>query len=116
MRPQLFVICLLALTMDLATQLVVGLDMPFSRVASGTWSGLSSSDSQGSSGNVETYVITDDAAWADLWQRHTANREPAPPRPDVDFGANQVVAVFRFCSSGGYSVKILRIEDEEQAG
>ena len=101
MRAQL-VVCLVALTMDsgLGTQHIV----------QGTWSGLS----EGSSGTVQTHVIAADAAWSDLWQRHTSNQDPAPPRPDIDFSASQIVAVFRFCSSGGYGVRILRIEEQAE--
>ena len=78
-------------------------------IVQGTWSGL-----RGSSGTVQTHVIAADAAWSDLWQRHTSNQDPAPPRPDIDFSASQIVAVFRFCSSGGYGVRILRIEEQAE--
>ena len=79
-------------------------------IVQGTWSGLR----EGSSGTVQTHVIAADAAWSDLWQRHTSNQDPAPPRPDIDFSASQIVAVFRFCSSGGYGVRILRIEEQAE--
>ncbi len=38
-------------------------------------------------------VADDDAAWEAMWRRVTAGQLPRPPRPEVDFGRQLVVAV-----------------------
>lgn len=46
---------------------------------------------------VDTYrlvVVTEPAAWANLWALHTAPLNPAPPLPAVDFSNRTVVGVF----------------------
>ena len=52
-------------------------------------------------------VVRTSEAWQSVWSRATANRVPAPPAPEVDFGTHMVVVVsLGRRSSGGYSVSV----------
>jgi hypothetical protein len=65
---------------------------------------------QGAYGGVErseNKLITDEAAWAGLWEEVGKNRFPAPERPSVDFAQKYVVACFMgMRTSGGHGIEI----------
>ena len=43
---------------------------------------------------AKNVVVQDEPGWAALWAEHTKGLVVAPPRPEVDFGKNMVIAVF----------------------
>lgn len=43
---------------------------------------------------VRNQAVDGEPAWSQLWAEHTANVNPAPPRPAVDFSGQTVAAVF----------------------
>lgn len=54
---------------------------------------------------AQNLVVRDAAAWNNLWQRIHAGLIPLPPRPDVDFSQDMVVAAAMGTrSTGGYDV------------
>ena len=54
-------------------------------------------------------VISDAAAWAQLWSEATAGYQPRPATPAVDFAAEVVVvAAMGTRSTGGYSIHVDR--------
>ncbi len=56
-------------------------------------------------------VISNTAAWIDIWQQHSCDHIPPPPVPEVDFTQYQVVAVFAGEKpTGGYSVEVTNVE------
>jgi len=71
-------------------------------IARGTCSGIE---------DVLQQVVRDQAAWTDLWTRHSSNVQPPPAEPAVDFDAQTVIAIFTGTkNSGGYSVEIKSVE------
>jgi hypothetical protein len=49
--------------------------------------------------------------WAAVWGRITADRDPAPPAPEVDFERSMLVAVgLGTRPSGGYAARVAGIE------
>lgn len=55
-------------------------------------------------------VAVDEAEWRSLWTKHTANQEPPPPAPEVDFSAKFVVAVFMGQQrSGGHAIEVVDV-------
>jgi hypothetical protein len=59
-------------------------------------------------------VVTNKTQWAELWQKHTANKLPKTPPPQVDFNKESVI----FVTSGqkntaGYSVEITDVRREK---
>ncbi|MBY0551960.1 MAG: protease complex subunit PrcB family protein [Candidatus Obscuribacterales bacterium] len=60
-------------------------------------------------------VISDDARWQKVYKKHS-NVRPQPPAPDVDFRKEMIVAVFMGQrSSGGYSIRVTRVERRDGA-
>src|SRR4051812_20126566 len=52
-------------------------------------------------------VVTNKTQWAELWQKHTANKIPKPPAPDIDFNKESVILVTGGRkNTAGYSVEI----------
>lgn len=58
-------------------------------------------------------VIGSQAEWEGQWTRHVSIVSPAPPLPEVDFETHMVLCAFMGTkSSGGYSIKITKYEQE----
>jgi len=58
-------------------------------------------------------VAGDQESWKKIWSGMTGNTRPQAATPKIDFGKQQVLAVFMGRrNTGGYSVKIVRIEDK----
>lgn len=58
-------------------------------------------------GERERLVIRDADAWAALWARLSAGREPTPPLPAVDFATEMVIFVSQGTQpTGGYAIDI----------
>ena len=77
-------------------------DLPFKTIEQGSQSGIS---------DRKFVTVSTDADWSDLWRKHTANILPAPVRAKVDFAKEMVIAAFSGQrNSGGYTIKIERIE------
>jgi len=57
-----------------------------------------------------SFVIRDEAKWAEVWGTHTSIMLPPIPPPQIDFSSYMVIAVFRgeFTSSG-FSTEITRV-------
>jgi hypothetical protein len=52
-------------------------------------------------------VITDAAAWGDLWREFQGNVVPRPPAPDIDFATRMaIVATLGTRPDGGHSVSV----------
>jgi len=61
-------------------------------------------------GNPQELIISDQAAWENLWKRHNSNIQPLPDLPQVDFGTQQVVAIFAGeRPSGGFRIELLDV-------
>jgi hypothetical protein len=45
-------------------------------------------------GSPATTAVQDEPSWAALWAAHAARRDPAPPRPVVDWAGQAVAAIF----------------------
>jgi hypothetical protein len=50
-------------------------------------------DNSGGIADSIRMVVRDEAEWEDLWTRATSRQSSPPPRPQVDFGEEMVVAV-----------------------
>jgi hypothetical protein len=56
-------------------------------------------------------VAKDQKAWEEIWSGMNGNISPKPETPKIDFDRQMVIAVFMGTrNTGGYSVKITRIE------
>lgn len=70
-------------------------------------------DSSWNSGisTAQNAVIRDQAAWSNLWAKHTSHFvSPGPVLPSVDFNTNMVLGVFAGSYSNGcYSMSITRV-------
>ena len=64
----------------------------------------------------ELFVVRDEAAWRDAWQRLHGRSRQAPPLPAVDF-AHEMVAVAAMGQrmSGGYAIRLERAFREGRA-
>ena len=52
-----------------------------------------------------------------FWTKHTSNRYPPPPAPDVDFASQMVVAVFAGVKpGGGYGIEVASVEETVDDG
>lgn len=82
-----------------------GTRLAFRELASGTSCGIDSPSVQ---------VFSQQGDFQRFWLLLHAGREPMPPLPEVDFSRQLVVGYFAGIKpSGGYSVRISRIEAEE---
>lgn len=78
-----------------------GTPIPFEPVARDSFSGVH---------EKKNVVIKDEAAWARLWNEHSAGQSPAPELPQIDFASKMLVAVFAGESgSGCHTIMIPRI-------
>jgi hypothetical protein len=78
-----------------------GTTIPFEPVVKDSFSGVQ---------EKKNIVIKDEAAWARLWNEHTAGRNPAPELPKIDFANKMLVGVFAGESgSGCHTIMIPRI-------
>ncbi len=58
----------------------------------------------------ELRVVRDDAAWQRLWAQHTANVQPQPAPPTVDFSRQCVIVAWMgHRSTGGYAIAISKV-------
>jgi hypothetical protein len=59
-------------------------------------------------------VVTNQTQWAELWQKHTAQKTPKPPPPEVDFSKETILFVASGKkTTGGYSVEISDVRRAE---
>ncbi|MEJ7609352.1 MAG: protease complex subunit PrcB family protein [Bryobacteraceae bacterium] len=59
----------------------------------------------------EEVLVRDGHRWKELWDRHTADEEPARPAPSLDFASEMVVAVFAGEKpTSGYSIEVNAVE------
>src|SRR5687768_11485813 len=64
--------------------------------------------------NRRRLLIEDAAAWTALWQEVTANYQPPPPVPTIDFNAESVVlAAMGQRNSGGYEILIDSVHEAD---
>jgi hypothetical protein len=78
-----------------------GTQIAFERIAKDSFSGVTAK---------KNVVIKDEAAWARLWNEHSAGRNPAPELPKVDFANKMLVGVFAGESgSGCHTIAIPRV-------
>lgn len=62
-------------------------------------------------------LISTPRAWRNLWNQHVRKESPRPPVPAVDFEKSEVVAIFAGTKpTGGYAVKITKIEETSWEG
>jgi hypothetical protein len=58
-----------------------------------------------------TLVIRTEEAWREVWERHRVAVTPMPPRPQVDFEQEMVIAVFLGeRPTGGFALGIKTVE------
>lgn len=96
-------ICLLAVVC--ATLRIVAEPIEFREIAKGSMSGLK---------EPTRLVVTNETQWSQVWQKHSFGRTPKPPVPKVNFKEEMVLFVtLGQRNTGGYSVAIQRIEQEE---
>lgn len=63
----------------------------------------------------EFLTIRSESEWITFWNEHGSNRFPAPRRPFVDFNTDMVfIAYMGEQTTGGYSLDILTIDDDDQ--
>ena len=62
--------------------------------------------------HTAVFFVRDQQEWESLWKKHSANREPAPNFPAVNFDDSFVIAFFAGARpSSGYEVAIRRINE-----
>lgn len=60
-------------------------------------------------------VVQDQKAWEEIWSAMEGNVLPKPETPKVDFDKTEIIAVFMgMRMSGGYGVKIVKIEEQDK--
>lgn len=75
----------------------------FTTIDNGSYSGYETRGFRGE-------VAVNEAEWRSLWAKHTANQEPPPPAPEVDFASKFVAAVFMGQQhSGGHGIEIVDV-------
>ncbi|MCX5719148.1 MAG: protease complex subunit PrcB family protein [Nitrospirae bacterium] len=83
--------------------------MPFTTIAKGDFCGHF---------EAKNYVIIDNNDWQNLWSKASFSLPAAqrPALPVIDFTQEMIIAVFQGGqNSMGYSIKIVRIVEEEKA-
>ncbi len=56
-------------------------------------------------------VIDNQEEWEQVWQAHTSELIPSPSLPKIDFGCDQVIAVFAGEKrTSGYAIEIVGVE------
>jgi hypothetical protein len=56
-------------------------------------------------------VVTNKNQWEELWGKHTAQKLPKPPAPEIDFDKQSIVFIsLGRKNTGGYSVEITDIQ------
>lgn len=88
-----------------ASSTIMGEVIEFREMAKGAMSGFN---------EPTRLVITNQAEWEKVWQKHNIRRTPVPEVPKVDFEKEMVLLVaMGMRNTGGYSIAIARIEKEE---
>ena len=60
-------------------------------------------------------VAKDQKEWEEIWSSMQGKVQPKPETPKIDFDKNVVIAVFMGRKmTGGYSVKVLKIEEKNK--
>ncbi len=76
-------------------------------IAKGSYSGHETNGFRGE-------IATDQVGWESLWAKHTANQEPAPDAPEIDFSSQFVAAAFMGRQrTGGHAIQIVDMPVED---
>ncbi len=56
-------------------------------------------------------IVTNQTQWAELWQKHSAQKLPPPPLPEIDFSKETVIFVgLGRKNTGGYAIQVTAIK------
>ncbi len=87
-----------------------GPDVPFFTIERGTFGNFQVGEHP-----PEMQIVRDPEEWARAWADFTSNRDPAGSLPEVNFAEDFVILLLDRHASGGYSVEIERVIEEDDA-